>query len=55
MKVDATEQLLQIQMMTQMMKSAAGENDNTFNMVMSTLLNALQDNGTDLSGCVDVE
>ncbi|MBC8063069.1 MAG: lytic transglycosylase domain-containing protein [Clostridiaceae bacterium] len=49
MKVDATQDLLQIQLMTQMMKSAAGGNNNTFNMVMSTLLNSLQSNGTDLS------
>ena len=50
MKVDNTQQLLQIQLMTQMMKSASGGNSSTFDMVMSNLLNALQSNGTDLSG-----
>ena len=50
MKVDTTAQLLQIQLMTQMMRSVTNGDDNTFNMVMSNLLNAMQSNGTDLSG-----
>jgi len=50
MKVDASQQLLQIQLMAQMMKSSSGGDDNTFNMVMSSLLNSMQSNGTDSSG-----
>lgn len=49
MKIDSTQQALELQLMTQMMRSASGGNDNTFNMVMSTLLKALQNSGTDLS------
>ena len=50
MKVDTTQQLLQIQLMSQMMKSASNGNESTFNMVMTSLLNSLQSNGTDVSG-----
>ncbi len=49
MKVDNTERLLEIQLMSQMLKSASGGNDTTFQMVMTKLLNSLQSNGTDLS------
>jgi len=49
-KVDATEQLLQIQMMTQIMKSTSGGDNNTFNMIMTTLLNSMQDKTAEVSG-----
>ena len=37
-------------MMTQMMKSASGGDNNTFNMIMSTLLNSMQDKTADVIG-----
>ena len=50
MKVDTSQQLLEFQLMSQMLKSASGDNDNTFSMVMSTLLKAMDSSGTGLSG-----
>lgn len=45
MKIDANvEKYLQMQLMTQMLKSTAGEESDSFQLVMESLTNAMQDN-----------